>query len=479
MRRFGREFEGKRQMFRTQKGRTSRLSAIAGASALTAAGVLAAAAPASATGIKAEFKGMADGQGMKIKVTGTSHREPDAGYMNLKVDGTGEILKVYCIDFTNPVGTGDDYNEGEWKDTWLGNRADDGARVKWILLNSVPSKSLADLKTAVGNVGGLDDREAGAATQAAIWHFSDHIDLDKGEKQNDPDVVAVYDWLVKNAKTDNGGDTKFSLELTPDNLAGKPSDKPGVGPFTVNSSTKEKDITAKIKSGPAGTKLVDKDGNAVTKVGDQDKLWVQPPAGSNTGEATVEVSGTSSVDAGRVFKGQRNGKATQLLILAQRNPVKVTDTSDAKWATSGALPSFTAEEKCAEGGVEITATNKGDEDFTFTLDGKQTVVAKNGGTVKQLVKVAEDQKYDIKIVGPDNKTLKEFTGVVDCKPASTTGGGGTPPTTAPAASPAPSGPELAKTGGNGSDSTLYLTGGAVLLLGGGLVFFVVRRRAAQ
>ncbi|MGR6999514.1 hypothetical protein ACU686_17470 [Yinghuangia aomiensis] len=94
------------------------------------------------------------------------------------------------------------------------------------------------------------------------------------------------------------------------------------------------------------------------------------------------------------------------------------------------LPAFTADEKCDEGGVEITATNKGDEDFTFTLDGKQTVVAKNGGSVKQLVKVAEDQKYDIKIVGPDNKVLKEFTGVVDCKLGLDHGRRRHPPTTA-------------------------------------------------
>ncbi|NUS57569.1 MAG: Cys-Gln thioester bond-forming surface protein [Streptomycetaceae bacterium] len=471
-------------MIRIQERRTAaRLSAITAASALATVAALAAAAPAMADdGVQATYKGMASGQTNTVKLKGHGEDDIPAGLMNLQVKGSGApTLSVYCIDLKNPVGPGDQYAEGKWDDTWLGTRADDGGKVKWILLNSYPTKTVEQLKAATG-ASGLNESEAGAATQAAIWHFSDHADLDPGDKKNDPDIKKVYDWLIQNAKVEPGEGTKFSLSLEKDDVSGKPSDNPGVGPFTVKTTAGGKDITAKVKDAPAGTKLVGKDGKEITgKVGNGDELYVKPPADSKKGEATFEVSGSSSVDVGRVFKGIRNGQsvASQLLILAGSTPVKVTADGKAKWATSGPLPAFTADEKCAEGGVEITATNKGDEDFTFTLDGKQTVVAKNGGTVKQLVKVAEDQKYDIKIVGPDNKVLKEFTGVVDCKPASTTGGGGTPPTTAPAASPAPSGPELAKTGGNGSDSTLYLTGGAVLLLGGGLVFFVVRRRTAQ
>lgn len=471
----------------TQGRGTARLAAIAtGAAFAVTVGL--AATPAVADGIKAKYKGNNGDQGQQIAVKGGT---PWAGVKNLEVDGTGEILSTYCIDYTNPVGEGDNYSEGEWADTWLGkpeNKAA-AAKIKWILINSFPTKTVADLKTAA-NVAGLDQREAGAATQAAIWHFSDKIELDKDKEKND-DVEKLYDYLLANAKADTDTSTKFSLELTPDNVAGKPSDKPGVGPLTVNTSAKGKEITAKLDGAPAGTKLVDKDGKEVTgKVGDQDKLYVKPADGSNTGAATVQVSGTSTVDIGRVFQGvkKNSDKSAQLLILAGQKPVKVDDESKVKWAASGALPSFTAEQTCVEGGVEVTAQNKGDLPFDFTLDGKKSTV-KPGESVKQVVKVAEDQAYTIKILGPDNQTLKEFTGVLDCKTASTTGGGGTPPpstspspvpSSAPPATtpPAAEGPELAKTGGGSDNSMLFLSGAAVLLLGGGLVFFVVRRRGA-
>ncbi|MGR6999513.1 thioester domain-containing protein [Yinghuangia aomiensis] len=201
-------------MIRIQERRTAaRLSAITAASALATVAALAAAAPAMADdGVKATYKGMAPGQKTTVKLTGHGERDIHAGLMNLQVQGSGApTLSVYCIDLENPVGQGDNYAEGKWDDTWLGKRADDGGKVKWILLNSYPTKTVEQLKAATG-ASGLDESEAGAATQAAIWHFSDHSDLDPGAGKNDPDVKKVYDWLVQNAKVEPGEGTRVLAE---------------------------------------------------------------------------------------------------------------------------------------------------------------------------------------------------------------------------------------------------------------------------
>lgn len=482
-------------MLRRQDRRTAaRLSAFAAASALAVGGTLALAAPAHAEGVKGTYKGFADVDGDQkgdaVPLALAGHKDKiGAGLMTLELE-SGETLLVYCVDFANPTSPGNKYAEGEWGSTWPSG--DDAvkrrAKIKWLLLNSYPTKSVADLKKAAG-VDDLDAKEAAAATQAAIWHFSDKVDLkDDGQK----DITKLYEYLIGKASDADNAEPKISLQLTPGEQSGSPAANPGIGPFTVKTNAQGKTIDAALKNAPQGTKLVDKSGNPVTKAGNGDELYVKPADGSDKGSATVQVSGTSTLDAGRVFNGknQHNDKASQKLILAQQKPVKAEADAKASWASKGALPNFTAEQKCAEGGVEVTTTNKGDAPFEFTLDGKKSTV-KPGETAKQLVKVQEDQAYTITILGPDNKELKEFTGVLDCKTASSTGGGGgTPPPASPSAgtpsSPAASvppaadnqGPELAETGGSDGNTGLYLGGAAVLLLGGGLVFFVMKRRGA-
>lgn len=482
-------------MFRTQDRKiVGRVSAIAAASALALGGTLVLAGPAHAEGVKGEYKGFADvdkdgdkddsvNMTVKNQSDGKS-RQVTAGLMRLVLE-TNEELFVYCVDIDNPTAAGNQYAEGEWGTTWPtgADAAERRAKIKWVLLHSFPTVEVKDLaKAAKLGEGELDAEEAAAATQAAIWHFSDKIDLnDDGKK----DITAVYKYLVEKATAADAEEPKISLQLDPNEQSGSPAATPGIGPFTVKTNAQGKTISAALKDAPAGAKLVDKDGKAVDKAGNGDQLYVKPAAGSETGEATVEVSGKSQLDAGRIFNGKKKGtnESSQKLILAERVPVSAKADAKAKWAAKGAAPAFTAKQICAEGGVEVTTKNNGDLPFEFTLDDKKSTVAP-GGTAKQVVKIAEDQAYTIKILGPEGKTLKEFSGVLDCKTASTTGGGGSTPTpsapapSTPAPAPAPSGPTLAETGGSDSSTGLYLGGAAVLLLGGGLVFFVMRRRAA-
>lgn len=473
-------------MFRRPDRRTAaRLSAFAAASAMAVGGTLAMAGPAHADGVKGKFQGFAD-----VDKNGKSDDAVDlqlvnkdgktdtqkAGLFDLKLE-TGEVLKVYCVDYANPTSAGNEYSEGKW-DSWPTRDAsadERRAKIKWILLNAYPTTSVDTLKTKAG-APDLDAKEASAATQAALWHFSDQMEL----KDDKSDIAKLYKYLVDNASGADKEEPKISLKLTPEEQSKIPEGAQGVGPFKVETNAEGKAISAKLKDGaPAGTKLVDKTGNPVTKAGNGDELYVKFAPGVEKGQAGIEVSGTSKLDAGRIFTGKApNGKASQKLILAEHQSVNAKAEAKATFAAKGPAPAITAEEKCAEGGLEVTVANNGDMPYDFTLDNKKSTV-KPKESVKQLVKIGEDESYTVQVIGPDNKPAKEFTGTLDCKTSSSTGGGTVPApsTSAPAPAPAPSGPELAETGGDGSNSALYLSGAGVLLLGGGLVFFVVRRRA--
>ena len=90
---------------------------------------------------------------------------------------------------------------------------------------------------------------------------------------------------------------------------------------------------------------------------------------------------------------------SQTQILAGSSESTVSATATATWAKTGAIPALSAEKNCAEGGVDITAANKGDAPFTFELMGlKHTIAAGESRTVT--IPVAEDQAYDFTITGP-------------------------------------------------------------------------------
>ncbi|KPC74054.1 peptidase, partial [Streptomyces sp. NRRL WC-3753] len=75
-------------------------------------------------------------------------------------------------------------------------------------------------------------------------------------------------------------------------------------------------------------------------------------------------------------------------------------TATAHWAGKGAIPAVSAEKNCSASGIDLTASNQGDEDFTFELMGvKHTIGA--GRTQTVTVPLKEDQAYDFTITGPN------------------------------------------------------------------------------
>ncbi len=205
------------------------------------------------------------------------------------------------------------------------------------------------------------------------------------------------------------------------------------------------------------------------------------PKGAADGSTSLTAQAATKVPVGRAFTGIGVHAKSQTQILAGSSESTVSAAATASWKKQGAIPAITAEKNCAKGGVDVTATNKGDEAFRFQLSGKNIEIAP-GKSQTVTVPVAEDQPYNITIKG-EGGFKKTFSGVLDCK---TAGSGGGKPSTQP--SPASvggstggsaggdKGGDLAETGS--SNATPMIAGIAVVLVvvGGASVFFLRKKK---
>lgn len=462
-------------MFTIHRRSAARLAAAGIATGLLAAGALAGAGSAVAddtappsSGATATLDGLAPGQWDYATVTTKSGQVNDkepAGLFTMDLGG-GKSISTYCIDLFNSTQQQAKYQEVPWSATSLyqpGKDKDNAGKIAWILNHSYPQVAVDELATTA-NSGPLTEKTAAAGTQVAIWRLSD----DASATANDPAAEKLADYLTDHAQV--LAEPNASLTIDPASASGKSGDR--IGPLTVHTTAGS--ATAELTSAASGVKLVDADGKALTTVKDGGKLYVDVPAGTADGNATVKVSATTTVPVGRAFTGfGDNGKASQTQILAGSDTTPLTAQAVATWAKKGAIPALSAEVNCAKGGVDVTAANKGDEDLTFVLGGKTYTVAPGKSQVVT-VPVAEDQRYEVEITLPD-KSVKTFTGVLDCKSATA------PPTTpagqnqpSPAAS---SSGDLAATGSSNATPVIAGIAIALVVLGGGAVFFVRRRKS--
>ncbi|MFE7610256.1 TQXA domain-containing protein [Streptomyces celluloflavus] len=415
-------------------------------------------------GVGAVLKGHSD-------VVGPVHIERwgkrDAGLFNLET-ANGDLLKTYCVDFpTSPI-SGSKYSEVDWGNTSLGENADAG-KIKWILDHAFPTLSAADLKKAAGIDGELTDRDAAAGTQLAIWHFSDKL---KSEAKA-PAAQAVSDYLVKNAKV--LPEPPASLRLNAAQLAGKSGDT--LGPIKVDTSSPTADVALDEAAKAKKVAVVNKAGRPVATAKNGDELYLTAPRSQDAIEATVTVTASSARTHGRAFKGVRpGGGPSQTMILAGTKSLALNAKVSAKWESrghNGAIPTVGFKENCAKGGVEVTAGNKGDLPFDFTLNGK-THTVEPGGDKTILIKADKDQRYNITVTG-DHGFKKSASGVLDCgpKPAPSPSSSDTP-------APAPAEGEnhdgdLATTGASGNAPLIGGIAAVLVLLGGATVFFLRKR----
>ncbi|MFE9400437.1 Cys-Gln thioester bond-forming surface protein [Streptomyces sp. NPDC006530] len=448
-----------------------RLATAAAVSGLVAAGAIAGAGGAFADtpgqqglgGATATIQGLEPGSFADAVIEGADGEKENvsAGLFRMNVDGGG-TLRTYCIDIHNPTQREAKYRETPWSGTSLANNANAG-KIRWILENSYPQKNdLAGLAKAAHIEGKLSNAEAAAATQVAIWRYSDNAKVtvtnEVGEK--------LAEWLYDSAQV--AAEPKASLTLDGASAAGKAGQK--LGPVTVHTNADKVTVTPSEELKAAGVKVVDKTGKVATSAVDNSQLFFSPPAGAQPGVGTLRLSATTQVPVGRAFASDSK---SQTQILAGSSDSTVNAEAKVTWAKQGAIPAVTVKKDCAKGGVDITVTNKGDKPYPVTVGGRTVATVPAGASKTVLFPVAEDAKYDFTLAG------QHFSGTLDCKTAGT----GTP---TPSSKPSPAsvgggstgtkgGTGLAETGS--SSATPMIAGAAIVLvlLGGGAVFFLRKK----
>ncbi len=458
----------------SMKGRgAARLAAAVVASGLVAAGAIATAGTAAADettpahgGATATLGGLKTFDQAVVHSDGGDQRV-GAGLFEMSVDNGG-TLQTYCIDIHNPTQQQAKYQEVPWSASSLHNNGDAG-KIRWILQNSYPQVNDLAALAAKAGAGNLTEKTAAAGTQVAIWRFSDHVKVDAV----DPAAEKLADFLEKNAQS--VAEPKASLTLDPPAVSGKSGSK--LGPVTVHTNADSVTISPAADV-PAGVKVVGKDGKPVTSATDGTQLFFDVPKGAADGSTSLTAQAATKVPVGRAFTGIGEHAKSQTQILAGSSESTVSAAATVSWKKQGAIPAITAEKNCSKGGVDVTATNKGDEAFGFQLSGKQYEVAP-GKSQTVTVPVAEDQPYEITIKGAGG-FKKTFTGVLDCKTAGSGGGKPSPqpsPASVGGSTGGGHGTDLAETGS--SNATPMIAGIAVVLVvvGGAAVFFLRKKKS--
>ncbi|MDT0269217.1 thioester domain-containing protein [Streptomyces sp. DSM 44915] len=468
-------------MMHARKRVVSRLAATAVATGLIAGGALAAAAPAVADELNPRSGGataVLDGLEVSGKVDVTQNGRTEAingGLFSLTAEDGG-TLKTYCIDFGTPAQSGAQYKETGWESSTLHENPDAG-KIHWILQNSYPVVNDLDGLAEQAGAESLNDEQAAAGTQAAIWELSDGVEA----VPQDEDAALLAEWLLANAA--DVAEPGASLELNPPQVSGQPGQV--IGPVTVSSSAESVFVAPDASAAEQGVTIVDVNGEYITEdqpVADGTELYFSVPEDAADGQASLTATATSQVPVGRALTGIDT--RTQTMILAGSSDSSVTAGATVSWAAPGQpAVAINAVEKCTEGGVEITASNEGDVPFTFELDGESYEVGP-GESQPVVVPVENGQAYEITIANDmDPAKPWQFTGVLDC---ATGDDGGPEPVEDNEPSPATTGggegddgADLAETGSSGGNPALI--GGiavALLAVGGGVVLFIRRRASA-
>ncbi|MFD4571260.1 TQXA domain-containing protein [Streptomyces sp. NPDC058417] len=398
---------------------------------------------------------------------GSGDQEISAGLFEMSVDGGG-TLQTYGVDLFTTTQRDAKYHETPWSGTSLGVNKDAG-RVRWILQNSYPQvNDLATLARKAGAGAGLTEQDAAAGTQVALWRVSDGAAVDAV----DPQAERLADYLQKAAR--NVPEPRASLSLEGAAVSGRPGEL--LGPVTVRTDAAAVTVSPPLDAETTGVRVVGKDGEPVTTARDGAELFFDIPADSAAGAAELTVQASTTVPVGRAFVSESR---SQTQVLAGSSESTVSARADATWAATGAVPALSAARNCAANGLDLTASNQGDDDFVFELMGQRYTIPV--GTARTVtVPLQEDQAYDFTLTTPQG-TDSRFAGVLDCR----TQGAETGLTTQTLAEPSPatvgggaptgsgSGTNLAETGSSnatpliaGTAIGLVVIGGAVLLLVG-------------
>lgn len=266
----------------------------------------------------------------------------------------GKSLKLYCVQITVGMRTDVDMVERPWNQYPAANSpfAKNSDKLNWVLHHGYPGVKLADVEAALAKQGvkvngGISEREAIAATQAAVWHFSDGVNLDlkkplaeANPAEDNADVAALYSYLVGDQNKGIGAQPKPTLNIAGPKTDGKAGTK--IGPFDVATSG---DITSLTTDLPEGVKVTDADGKELktADVKDGSKLFVDVPAGTKPGNGSFSLKVTGELETGRLFVADNYAKKpAQSLIVADSEKTQVAAKASASWTEAGAPAATTA-----------------------------------------------------------------------------------------------------------------------------------------
>ncbi|GAB3490664.1 thioester domain-containing protein [Amycolatopsis cihanbeyliensis] len=331
-----------------------RTSTIVRAGAALAGASIAMMLAAPAAGATEEARGRvdrdADQKGYEINLAGHDRSLHTANY---KIDlRGGESLRVYCVEIGTSIKEDQDMVERPWND-FPDSETDFHAnrdKINWVLHHGYPFKDLEtieqDLEGTAEFNDGLSKREAITATQAAVWHYSDGVDLDKESPlagAPDPvaaDVLALYGYLTNKNNNTGISEPDPALELTPADATGKAGER--IGPFTVSTSG---EIQKLVADGlPEGATLTDADGKELTAadITDGTEIFVHVPEDAEEGKGSFGLKASAAVNTGRLFVGENYDKVkAQSLIVATSDKLKLSDEAMVRWSAAGETPPTT------------------------------------------------------------------------------------------------------------------------------------------
>lgn len=238
----------------------------------------------------------------------------------------GETVLAYCIEYWVRAAGPDHRAAITGWDQFTGDnhfKTDVQVReqVAWILRNSYPTLSLAQVTERVGTVD-LTEAEAIAATQAAIWHFTDDFvsdgDLSVESARGDAtpisdasgaNVQEIFDYLTGERNlglSEHEVQASVSLKDAANTLVSVPEAITALvkdeqdhvlGPIMLNASTPEVDLQLELINTDvtrAHISLLDASGEAIdeTQPVSAEQLWVHVPAQTPTGQLRIAAEVT-------------------------------------------------------------------------------------------------------------------------------------------------------------------------------------------
>lgn len=241
----------------------------------------------------------------------------------------GKFVPSYCADYSFSLKIDVAMVESSWAD-YPGLAAKGSiqfSKVNWIVQHSYPTvTSLLGLQKVL-NVKLISEKVAIAATQLAVWHYTDKV---RPDASNDAVVLALYQYLINGAELHQLLEPLSALSLIPaGTTTGRAGDK--IGPFLVKTKASLAILTL---TGASGVQLVDVSGKQIKKVTDGTKVWVKVGAAVHAGSATIHANiALGVIGAGRMFRG--DGVKAQTLISAAPVQAPILVTVGVSWGDKG------------------------------------------------------------------------------------------------------------------------------------------------